>query len=77
MEFNLSAKATEYSARLQQFMNDKVIPAEGVFHQQRADLVAAGKPHELPAIVEVLKAEAKAQGLWNLFLPHSHDPHHG
>ena len=77
MEFNLSAKATEYSARLQQFMNDKVIPAEGVFHQQRADLIAAGKPHELPAIVEVLKAEAKAQGLWNLFLPHSHDPHHG
>jgi acyl-CoA dehydrogenase len=77
MEFNLSAKATEYSARLQQFMDEKVIPAEGVFHQQRADLIAAGKPHDLPAIVEVLKADAKAQGLWNLFLPHSHDPHHG
>ncbi len=77
MEFNLSAKATEYSARLQQFMDQKVIPAEGVFHQQRADLVAAGLPHDLPAIVEVLKAEAKAQGLWNLFLPHSQDPHHG
>jgi acyl-CoA dehydrogenase len=77
MEFNLSAKATEYSARLQQFMDEKVIPAEGVFHQQRADLVAAGKPHNLPAIVEVLKADAKAQGLWNLFLPHSQDPHHG
>ena len=61
MEFNLSPKAAEYSARLQQFMNDKVIPAEGVFHQQRADLVAEGKPHELPAIVEVLKAEAKAK----------------
>jgi acyl-CoA dehydrogenase len=77
MEFNLSAKATEYSARLQQFMDQKVIPAEGLFHQQRADLVVAGKPHDLPAIVEVLKAEAKAQGLWNLFLPHSQEPHHG
>lgn len=77
MEFNLSAKATEYSARLQKFMDEKVIPAEGVFHQQRADLIAAGKPHDLPAIVEVLKADAKAQGLWNLFLPHSQDPHHG
>jgi acyl-CoA dehydrogenase len=77
MEFNLSAKATEYSARLQQFMDEKVIPAEAVFHQQRAELIAAGKPHDLPAIVEVLKADAKAQGLWNLFLPHSHDPHHG
>ena len=77
MEFNLSPKAAEYSARLQQFMDEKVIPAEGVFHQQRADLIAAGKPHDLPAIVEVLKADAKAQGLWNLFLPHGQDPHHG
>ena len=77
MEFNLSAKATEYSARLQQFMDEKVIPAEAVYHRQREELAAAGMPHELPAIVEVLKAEAKKQGLWNLFLPHSHDPHHG
>ena len=77
MEFNLSTKATEYSARLQQFMDEKVIPAEAVYHRQREELAAAGMPHELPAIVEVLKADAKAQGLWNLFLPHSHDPHHG
>ena len=77
MEFKLSPKAAEYSARLQKFMDEKVIPAEAVFHHQRAELVAAGKPHDLPAIVETLKTDAKAQGLWNLFLPHSHDPHHG
>ena len=77
MEFNLSPKAAEYSARLQQFMDQKVIPAEGLYHQQRAALVAAGKPHDLPAIVEELKVQARAQGLWNLFLPHSQDPHHG
>jgi acyl-CoA dehydrogenase len=77
MEFKLSPKAAEYSARLQKFMDEKVIPAEPVFHHQRAELVAAGKPHDLPTIVETLKADAKAQGLWNLFLPHSHDPHHG
>ena len=77
MEFNLSPKAAEYSARLQQFMDQKVIPAEGLYHEQRAALVAAGKPHDLPAIVEELKVQAKAQGLWNLFLPHSQDPHHG
>lgn len=76
MEFNLSPKAAQYSARLQQFMDQQVIPAEGVYHQQRAALVAAGKPHDLPAIVEELKVQAKAQGLWNLFLPHSQDPHH-
>jgi acyl-CoA dehydrogenase len=77
MEFKLSPKAAEYSARLQKFMDEKVIPAEAVFHHQRADLIAAGKPHDLPAIVETLKVDAKAQGLWNLFLPHSHEPHHG
>jgi acyl-CoA dehydrogenase len=77
MEFKLSPKAAEYSARLQKFMDEKVIPAEPVFHHQRAELIAAGKPHDLPAIVETLKADARAQGLWNLFLPHSHDPHHG
>ena len=77
MEFNLSPKAAQYSARLQQFMDQKVIPAEGLYHQQRAALVAAGKPHDLPKIVEELKVQAKAQGLWNLFLPHSQDPHHG
>jgi acyl-CoA dehydrogenase len=77
MEFNLSPKASEYSARLQQFMDQKVIPAEGLYHRQRAALVAAGKPHDLPAIVEELKVQARAQGLWNLFLPHSQDPHHG
>ena len=48
-----------------------------MYHQQCAALVAAGKPHDLPAIVEELKVQAKAQGLWNLFLPHSQDPHHG
>ena len=77
MEFKLSPKAAEYSARLQKFMDEKVIPAEAVYHHQRQALIAAGKPHDLPAIVETLKADAKAQGLWNLFLPHSHDPHHG
>jgi len=48
-----------------------------VYEHQREQLRAAGKPHGLPAVVEELKAKARVQGLWNLFLPHSHDPHHG
>ena len=77
MDFNLSAKTTEYAAKLQAFMDSEVFPAEGLYEHQRAQLAAAGKPHGVPAVVEELKVKARALGLWNLFLPHSHDPHHG
>jgi acyl-CoA dehydrogenase len=62
---------------MQSFMDEAVFPAEARYEQQRAQLVAAGKPHDLPPIVEDLKAQARALGLWNLFLPDSHDPAHG
>jgi acyl-CoA dehydrogenase len=77
MDFTLSAKTSEYAAKLQAFMDKEVFPAEAIYEHQRAELVAAGKPHGLPAVVEELKVKARAQGLWNLFLPHSNDPHHG
>ncbi len=77
MDFTLSAKTSEYAAKLQAFMDTEVFPAEAVYEHQRAQLKAAGKPHGLPAVVEELKVKARAQGLWNLFLPHSENPHHG
>ena len=58
-------------------MEAEVFPAESVYEHQRAQLIAAGKPHGVPAVVEELKVKARALGLWNLFLPHSKDPHHG
>ena len=77
MDFTLSAKTREYAAKLQSFMDKEVFPAEAVYENQREQLATAGKPHALPAVIEELKAKARAQGLWNLFLPHSQDPHHG
>jgi acyl-CoA dehydrogenase len=70
MEFSLSPKATEYAAKLQAFMDTEVFPAEATYHRQREEFFAAGTPHKLPPVVEELKKKAKAQGLWNLFLPH-------
>ena len=70
MDFNLSPKTTEYAAKLQAFMDSEVFPAEAIYHLQREELIAQGKPHALPAIVEELKIKAKTLGLWNLFLPH-------
>jgi acyl-CoA dehydrogenase len=70
MDFALSPKTAEYAAKLQAFMDSEVFPAEAIYHQQREQLIALGKPHALPAVVEELKIKAKSLGLWNLFLPH-------
>jgi len=70
MEFTLSPKTTEFARKLQAFMDSEVFPAETIYHQQRAALIAQGQPHGLPEVVEDLKKKARALGLWNLFLPH-------
>ncbi|MFM1968464.1 MAG: hypothetical protein RL590_1321 [Actinomycetota bacterium] len=70
MEFSLSPKATEYAAKLQAFLDKEILPAENLYHQQREAFIGAGNPHKLPPVIEELKQKAKAQGLWNLFLPH-------
>jgi acyl-CoA dehydrogenase len=77
MDFTLSVKTIQYASKLQAFMDSEVFPAEAVYEKQRHELIASGKPHALPAVVENLKKKARALGLWNLFLPHSTDPHHG
>lgn len=77
MDFEPSAHAEDYIGRMQLFMDEAVYPAEPVYAKQRRELVATGLLHTLPPIVEELKVDAQARGLWNLFLPDSHDPAHG
>ncbi|MGD0700872.1 MAG: acyl-CoA dehydrogenase family protein [Trebonia sp.] len=67
MDFALSPKAAELAARLEDFMRDLVYPAEPVYREQ---MRAAGTPHYQPPVLEELKEQARARGLWNLFLPH-------
>ena len=62
-----SERGREYQERLNAFMDEFVYPAEPVYAEQMA---AAASPHTQPQILEDLKAEAKKQGLWNLFHPH-------
>src|SRR3954454_14420680 len=77
MYFEPSARAQEYLDRLRGFMESHVYPAEPGYADQRRELRAAGREHEVPAVVEELKVEARKRGLWNLFLPDSTDPAHG
>lgn len=71
MDFAYDAHTEELRARLLAFMDEYVYPAEQVAHEQRARLAS---PWDTPQVVEDLKAEARRQGLWNLFLP---DAEHG
>ncbi|WP_329277060.1 acyl-CoA dehydrogenase family protein [Streptomyces sp. NBC_00691] len=66
MDFAYDARTEELRERLLAFMDEHVYPAERTAEEQRALL---GSPWDTPAVVEELKAEAKRQGLWNLFLP--------
>lgn len=66
MDFAFDARTEELRAKLLAFMDEHVHPAEAVVDEQRARL---DSPWLTPPIVEELKAEARRQGLWNLFLP--------
>ena len=63
-----SPRVTELRGALVKFMDDVVYPGEAQFE---ADLDRAASRWEVPAIIEEMKAKARAAGLWNLFLPES------
>jgi acyl-CoA dehydrogenase len=71
MDFSYSPKVEQLRGELLEFMDAFVYPAEAVYEQQMRE---AGDPHFHPPVIEDLKREARARGLWNLFLP---DPEHG
>jgi acyl-CoA dehydrogenase len=49
------------------FMRERVLPAEAEYLAYRAQ--AGPDSHVVPPVVEKLKEQARAEGLWNLFLP--------
>jgi acyl-CoA dehydrogenase len=61
-----SPRAKEVCERLIAFCDTHVYPNEARFHEQ----IDKQRWH-VPPIVEELKEKARAQGLWNLFLPES------
>ncbi len=67
MDFEFDAKTGELRDRLLEFMDGHVYPAEPVFAEQ---VDAAADAWSRPPIMAELQAEARARGLWNLFLPH-------
>ncbi len=70
MDFDHSPKVKALARRVQDFMDAHVYPNEARY---RAGFLAGGGLRP-PALLDELKAKARAEGLWNLFLP---DPEYG
>ena len=66
MDFAPSVRSDELKAKLIEFDQEVVRPAEPIYRAQRED---SGDPHFPPPVMEELKVEARKRDLWNMFLP--------
>jgi len=76
MNFDFSEKTKDYIRRVSDFMDKHIFPNLETFEKQHAE----GDRWVTPQIVHDLKALAKKEGLWNLFMPpseHDDDEFHG
>ncbi len=71
MDFAYSEKVNDLRKRVSAFMDEYIYPNESMYNDQ---IAKSGDPHHHAEIVDELKAKARAEGLWNLFLP---DKEHG
>jgi acyl-CoA dehydrogenase len=66
MDFAPDARTAELTEQVRAFVHDHVLPAEPVLDDQ---LAAAPDDWRFRPVVDELRAKARAEGLWNLFLP--------
>jgi acyl-CoA dehydrogenase len=70
MDFAYDARTEELRAKVNAFMDEFVYPNE----QRYADEIESAEDEwSEPPVIAELQREARARGLWNLFLPHSED----
>ncbi len=67
MDFNMSDRQREWLDRVRSFMTKHVRPAEPIYRKQDE---TGDRWKEIP-ILEELKEKARAEGLWNMFMPPS------
>ena len=65
MNFNYSTKTRELQQKLQAFMDENIYPNETAYHNE----INSGDRWKPLRLIEDLKEKAKAENLWNLFLP--------
>lgn len=69
MDFSYSGKVKRLQAELTEFMDAYVYPGEVVYNNQLKAF--PNRWEAVPPVMEEMKQQARAAGLWNLFLPDS------
>lgn len=72
MNFEYSEKTQSLITKVREFMDQYIYPNEQAMEEQLTE-----DPWSTPTLMEELKQKAKAQGLWNLFLPVSYGQYSG
>jgi acyl-CoA dehydrogenase len=70
MDFAYDETTVEFQQRLLAFMDECVYPAEARFSEEAESL---DDRWGTPPVIEELKVEGRRRGLWNLFLPRTHE----
>jgi acyl-CoA dehydrogenase len=71
MDFTLTDSQKHWVDRVSRFMDEHIVPAVPIYEQEMA--VLGAERWKVVKVLEELKAKAKAEGLWNMFMP----PHAG
>ena len=66
MDFNYSEKSLDLQKKLHKFFEEHIYPNEQAYD---LEIEESGNSLHIPQILDKLKDLAKAEGLWNLFLP--------
>jgi len=68
MDFTQAPAETEWRDRVRAFMDEHVRPRATDYDAQQRE----GERWKVLPVIEELKEKARAEGLWNLFMPPSH-----
>ena len=69
MDFTLTDREAHFKDLVRRFIDEKIAPRDADYHAQQRE----GARWKVLPVIEALKIEARAAGLWNLFMP----PHAG
>ncbi len=73
MNFDHDEESKAWIERVRRFIAEEIEPAEQLYEQQLAE---NGRWNGVPPVLEELKSKARAQGLWNMFMPPSDGASH-